>query len=482
MILLSSCYNLNDRIDWAFLKEKHRSSSLKLASIKYLQQNIPKIYSEKLVFYNLETEREMDIRLDTFKHEDELRQILITHTLGYKTKKFLDRDILTTDQIDTIISESFHTKQRYKWASTISDSLFLHYVLPYKISKEYPRNWKKYFDEKFGKQLDSLNEIKDIRVQDVTRFLVREMEQVYSYDSQNLLNSQFPDLFELLYSSKGECFRIASLYTYVLRSAGIPAAVDIVPVWGSQNAGHAEYISLDSTGRMTSNVATSHKKGLERAAKVFRLTFENNRNFSDGIRPYSADYPFLIPYLKNDNIIDVTDQHATVFDIPYNLPQNLNDIPYAYICVYNYGQWIPVFWSKSKNGKLVFSKMNTDILYRIALPDKTGGISFYDDVFFLNSKGEKILLTAKESINTVVKLEKTNSGALATLEPNQSYILQVLMPGGLWKHVENFTTNKQGIVMNANLNNESFYRLVKQGTTAKLERPFLCINGFQQWR
>jgi len=61
--------------------------------------------------------------------------------------------------------------------------------------------------------------------------------------------TRFPCYSEIKYVGKGDCYNLACLYTYSLRAAGIPATIDIVPVWGSENGGHSEAVFLHKSGK-----------------------------------------------------------------------------------------------------------------------------------------------------------------------------------------------------------------------------------------
>lgn len=480
LVLAFSCQGSRSKLNWNYLEEKYSNNDLKLKAIRFLKQNIDSLYSEKLVFYDQNSGKIINIRLDTISSEKSLKEILTKRKLSYKWVKVRDVRLLNIKQIDTYIDEAFKIREKYVWSKNISDSLFIHYVLPYKIAAEFPTDWRKHFFSKFKQDLDSLNQIDGIDVQYVTRFLVEKMDKMYKYDSENYLSSPFPDIDELLYSSKGDCYRISYLYSYMLRAAGIPCVVDIVPLWGSKNSGHAEYSSLDSTGSLASNVATSHKAGLNRAAKVFRLTFDNNGFYSKDIHPHILNYQFLIPSLKFDNLIDVTDQHAETFDVNYSIKKINNQSPFAYICVYNYGKWVPVFWGKINNGNVIFPKMNSNIIYRVGLPDYTG-IIFSDDLFFIDPKGKSHFIKQSHSTINNARLSKTNSGEFAFLDSSQVYELHKLSPRGIWLKVGNYATDKNRIITVPKIELDTFYSLFRIGQNNKYARPFLYSNNEQEW-
>lgn len=476
--LTSSCSSVDER-NWGKLETIYASDSLKSKAVSYLQRQFDSRYSFKLEFYDSD-ESIIDIRMDTITNEESLKQIIEHYNLKYRSVRVADKDVISIDDIEKNITDAFSTKQRYRWSEAVSDSMFIHYVLPYKISAEYPKEWRKFFTKKYDDILDSLNRNGIHCVEDVTKFIVEDLESWYDFDPANVLNSQFPDLDELLYSSKGECFRVAYLYSYALRAAGIPSVVDIVPLWGSKNAGHAEYVSLDSTGRLSSNVATLHKNVLERAAKVFRLTFENSGYFTDSVKPYIGSFPFLIDFIKKDHILDVTDEHANAIDFRYQMPHKYQQIPFAYICIFNYGRWVPVFWGKNAGGTVLFPKMNTDILYRIGIPNQNG-LTLLEDPFFLDVSGHAQPASINHSRETSMLLTKTNSGERSFLDTTATYMLQYLGNSGNWVDIQSEKPRIDSAVYFASVPSGGFYRLVKYDGDKRLERPFLWKNDRQEW-
>lgn len=482
-LFCSACRQQANQVpNWRSLEAKYTAKEdlLKLNSVQFLKQRMDSLYSEQLIFHNPRTGEKVDVRLDTMTNEESLKNVMAKRNLQYSRRKVFDNEVLTTSQIDHFITEAYSIKERYSWSRNVPDSLFLNYVLPYKVAAEFPREWRSFFSQLYAEKLDSLDKAGVDNAQDVTRFLVKELESWYRFDAKNYLTSTFPDLYELLYSSKGECYRIAYLYTYALRAAGIPCVVDVVPIWGSKNAGHAEYVSLDSTGKLSSNVATAHKNVLERAAKVFRLTFEDSDSYTKNIVPFIGDYPFLIDYLKHDHIIDVTDEHTQAVDLTYPLSQEDGDTPFAYICVLNYNRWMPVFWGRNINGKVLFKKMNTNILYQVGIPNGKQ-IKMAGEVFFIDSLGKMHTIRKTHPGKTDMELTKTNSGERAFLEEATSYTLQKFRPDGTWHAIASFIPNRRGTIRVKNADEGCFYRLVKTAGNQLLERPFLWRNGEQEW-
>jgi hypothetical protein len=85
---------------------------------------------------------------------------------------------------------------------------------------------------------------------------------------------------------------------------------------------------------------TPSGRELNNPAKVFRYTFKKQNIWTDSIAPVIEDDLFILNYLRNNHLMDVTQEHTKTVDIAF--PSD-SESSFAYICVYNYGNWYPIY-------------------------------------------------------------------------------------------------------------------------------------------
>lgn len=350
---------------------KNLSDSLKLESAIFLKENMKDITSETTTFYNLKTKEAVNISLDSIKGDSGILEIMQQNNLALKTHKLYDTAFLTNDLLEKNIEEAITSWKKYPWNKNVPKSIFMNFLLPYKILNEKPEDWRSYFFEKYK---ESINARLKEYFSDTTKnylidpndlyyqIIVDDVGRWFHYNLTFTKLDQASSLSELLCIRKGDCLQSAYLSTYILRSLGIPTAIDIVPIWGSRNAGHASEVFWDGESRMRA----ASGRSFNRPAKVFRLSFKKQNIWKDSISPFVRDNYFLLPHLQNNHWLDVTGEHTTTTDIRYYLGKNIH-APFAYICVYNYGEWQPVYWGIIDNdNNAIFKNMGCNMLSPIS--------------------------------------------------------------------------------------------------------------------
>lgn len=477
------CKKKDEKIDWNFLYEQNYSQeNIQLAHkfIEQLEQQFYKMYSLKNGLSNTEGQK-IDIDYSDFDSDSSLLSYLNQGNLSFASTPHEDKDLITTAEIAQEIKQALKLRERYTWAKKVPDEIYINYVMPYKIDHELPHNWKTFFYEKQQQMLDSLERTDDNTVENAAQLIADNIYSWYYYDEGHIPRSQYPTLSEILFSGKGDCFRISRLFVYAMRAAGIPAAVDDVPYWGSKNGSHSDFVSLDSTGKLRTNVTTLHKNFLRKTAKVLRRTAFYQGNYSEGYASFGVQNdPHFPPFLKNDFFIDVTEEHTQAFDLKYDLPETQKNSPYAYICVYNYGEWKPIYIAKNKGGIVTFPKMTADVLYRIATV-KSGKLDVFSEVIYQDENGIFHKIKPDLKNKQKITINKYNDGAEAYISPNDRYALYYITSDGNWKKLS--TESSQEDYLNFyNVPSKTLYKVVNESKrTRNLERPFQSIENTMVW-
>ncbi|HKO82567.1 MAG TPA: hypothetical protein VJU78_19310, partial [Chitinophagaceae bacterium] len=397
-------------------------------SFEFIISNITYHNSEGLLFADSNGKR-IELQIDTFGSIDTFKKFISENGYSVSSKIMADSTLLSNSFLKDDIYLAYQSWQSFPWSKKAGFELFKNYLLPYKILDEAPGKWRIFFLKKYRELLDSMAKVPGVTSYNVyDRIINQEIAKWFHYKKDYFAFTQSPSFEELMCIKEGECTRIAYIYTYALRSAGLPATVDFVPFWGSQNGGHAEVIFMDSTGRMV----TYEKYRLGRSAKVFRKTFTRHMESLESSTYLKSQNDTYLTFLLSDHYLDVTNEHNLVSDIPFTLPDSIR-APIAYICIFNYGQWQPVFWSRvDKNNKIVFQNMGRDILYKIAVP-KNSDIQFIGYEFLLDSSGKIRYKQPELRKLQQLKLHKINHGSESWVRKGNIYSLYYLNSKNEWQ-------------------------------------------------
>lgn len=486
----SACKN-NKRNESAITKliEKYsqsKSDSLKLLCARFLKENMTDLTSEKLVFYNIQTSIEKDIHFDTVSNEQSLNQLLAKYNLTIKSIELPDSAVIDKTILEDNINKAINDWNKYPWSKNVPTDIFLNFLMSYKIYNDYPENWRNHFFLQYNDSISNhiaqyLSDTSNNYYKDPNelyyRILVDEVGKWFEYKTDFRKLGKAPSLTELLCIKQGDCLQWAYLNTYILRSLGIPATIDIVPLWGSKNSGHADEVFWDGNGKMR----TPSGRSFEKACKVFRLSFKKQNIWKDSIQPLIGKDFFLLPNLEHNHWYDVTVEHTATTNIFYHLPDDIKNTHYAYICVFNYGRWEPVFYGKiDGSNNVLFKNMGCDMLYQVAVP-KEDSYDLVGNFFMIDSSGVKHELPSNLSENIYMNLTKVNSGTGSYVKKDKQYELKILNKKGEWQlfAIENCIKDSAIIIKNVPAN--TFYKLLETIGNKQLERIFSYEKGYQKW-
>lgn len=488
-MVTTSCKRSNDKLNWDTLIEEYSENpadSIKLEAIYFLRNNIKNHVSDTLSFKSSIGKHGLSVFSDTLR-EAGLRNIIENGDINVAVEKVPDVELLTNSFIKQQLEAAFQSWNRYPWAKKVPKGIFFDYLLPYKIFGERPDQWREYLSSYYDSIIKSeLNRYDATADKNSVNFgnelyytlVVNQLGNLLKYDLSYLKLADYPSFRELIISGKGDCIRGAYMAVYALRSAGLPAAMDVISAWGSKNGGHAaEVFWNDSQQKMQAPSG----RGLHRASKIIRFSYSLRNAWTDSIQPAIGANPFELPHLMNDHWHDVTAEHTTVSDIVVNLDNSLESQPFAYICVYNYGQWQPVYWGSVKDGKAAFRNMGRNIIYTIGIPHKNGGFTTPQNAFLLDKDGVLHDIIPSGKFDGQLNLKKINSGADAWLKKGTTYTL-FQFTGNNWSALKTVRCEKDSmIVFNNNVRENAVYRLREDNNNRELERPFLYRDGQQIW-
>jgi hypothetical protein len=480
LILLSSCSQTNPTLNKESLLHHYTLSedSLKRQAIAFILDNIDIHTSDIPAFVDKLTGEKVVLDLSTIENDSILTEIIGRLNLTPMFATVPDIHLIDNTFLIADIGLAFDLWNKYPWADQVPFDVFLNYLFPYKIYKEEAADWRSFFVEKYR---DSLNNMLMSLEMDALRctneiyyrILVKDVGQWFEYEANPPRLTRHPGFRELMALKTSECYGWSYLNVMVLRSLGIPSTIDFVPAWGRKNAGHASEVFWDNERQ---RFTTPPGRRFEFPTKVFRYAFKQQSIWTDSIQPVIQQNIFLLDFLKNDLWLDVTHEHTPTATIDYECEQILSD--FAYICVFNYGRWIPAYWGRTTNGKARFENMGTEMLYRIAIPQ---GDSFevISPVFHVAENGSKTFFKPNQEKKMTLRLSKLNTGGRSWVEKGKNYSLYYYDKNNNWTLFQTQQCENDSLIVFEGIPTNTLYLLRDDEQRRRLERIFTYENGEQ---
>ncbi|MGJ1433734.1 hypothetical protein ACR79M_19295 [Sphingobacterium spiritivorum] len=494
LFLMFGCQNSDDikgRINWQKLYKEYANpkDSLKLLSLQFLKENITDLKSETITFYKQENNNQINLDFRKFKNDTVFLDFLDSKKVTYKTHDIPDITFLSTNDIRNTIENAFKVWNQYPWSKNVSFDNFLNYLLPYKVLDEQPDNWHQALRQRFSEDLekyngyyhsgnDSLKRVYEQTNNLYYAFVVNRIDELFTYNPIPQYLTNRPGFNEMSCLRYGDCYGGSYLGVYFLRSIGIPATVDIIPAWGIKNGGHSTEVFLNESGKM---IAASEREVIG-PAKVFRLMFKRQNQWKDSISKYVDTNNFVLSHLKHNHWKDVTHEHTnskTIFWKDFLL----NNVapPFAYICVFNYGKWTPIYWGKLNNEKgYTFNNMGFPMLYRLAKPNKDG-IRVSGAVHMVDSLGNISKITPSIYSKVSARFNKINTGSESWVKKGKKYDLFYINKTGEWEYLSTNKCQTDSIIDFVNIPDNTIYRLKPHNENHELSRPFTLSYNQQKW-
>lgn len=480
IFILQSCNCEKKYISTELSSHYELKDTSKLKAINFLLENIHYQHSDIPLFIYKDNFDIFDINLENIKDESSLKNLMIKYNLYSSYETEYDTSFINNDLIIENVDMAFDTWNKYSWAKNVPENIFHNYLLPYKIYGEKPDLWRNYFHEMYADSITLMFKGAKIDTDSFFNAVIKEkVEKWYPYNLSTLKLTRYSGLEEMKIMKSGDCGNCAYINAYVMRTFGIPATIDIIPLWGARNGGHNTEVFWDEK-KQAFKAPPGRLLYPSFPAKVFRLTFKPHHLWTDSIKPFVHNTLFLLEYLKHDHWIDVTEEHVKTVDIEYILPEATNQ-KYAYICVFNHGKWKPIYWSTiNDGGKAIFRNMGNGILYRIAIPDNgnyklISNIIRVDTLCHISSNLPNIKSTTK------LTLSRFNKNNDAIIKSGKSYNLYYWSEENLWNLHGTEICGSDTIITFDNVPYNTYYRLTRVDGSETLERIFTYDNGKQKW-
>jgi len=281
-----------------------------------------------------------------------------------------DATYLSSDLLIKHIDGVFNAWRNNEWSHSYSFNQFCEYILPYKVFNERAEAWMDYFSSKYSKTVATFAHCTNpVTVADSIN---KEVESWFKFGT---LFYKYPfdmGLTRLLQSHFGTCNHMVTTAIYALRSVGVGCAVDHCTQYGNRSLGHTWVAIIDKDNQTVPvNGASMEWLGMGyvfgeqtlnvKLPKVLRKTFTPQSNSLALLKDTKES---IYPLFEDSREMDVTAEYMPVSDIKLSIPHSLaQGLKYAYLCVFNNKDWVPVWWGKVVNDSVVFHDMGRDIMY-----------------------------------------------------------------------------------------------------------------------
>ena len=306
-------------------------------------------------------------RINTMKKSTGIRQLQSEWNKASKAGAIVytpDSAIISNPYLVNNIESAFEAWKEAAWKDEIAFDQFCEYILPYRINDEHiGSEWRKLLKQKYQPLIEGVTDIKQAFA------IVKDSV----FKAVVLSNNYCPYTLDPLtchVTGRAECSQRCILLTAVLRSLGIPAAIDCTPMWADySNKGHAWVAMIASNGD-TYTVYEQDKEAKQfnpvdasqflprykiktedncpytvktdkTPVKIYRISFSHYNKSEDSISGQLAS-PF---------IMDVSDKYGLTTDVRLDIGNAEVVYLYSYL---SGADWMPVAKEKSKDGEVVF--------------------------------------------------------------------------------------------------------------------------------
>lgn len=388
----------------------YADDSLKLHAARFLIENMPahRSYSDRSIerYYDAvdSVVRNMPVRSNSIEQ--------IAHAIdtlwrqrGKHYPTVADVAVVKADFLIANIDEAFRQWRRGEWATHVSFADFCEYLLPYKGDELQPLDdWRHYLRNRYSEGLDKLAycypyEHSALWATHCVNTHLRDSlaPNIYGFEGPTIhrLNSK-------LQMPLGVCRDYVEIATAVLRSEGIPVAVDFTPQWPFAPMGHSWNVLLANNGRnipfggCESDPGEPHKLD-EKMAKVYRKTFAIQPEM-EALWAAEKEVPAS---LANLCMKDVTTEYMATSDVERRISGVKGQ--YAYLGVFGHDRWTPVAFAPLRGDKVLFKDMGRNVLY-MPMAYTGRGVEPVARPFILTAKGEVREIVPDTTLRKSVRL------------------------------------------------------------------------------
>ncbi|MCB2222349.1 MAG: transglutaminase-like domain-containing protein [Bacteroidetes bacterium] len=274
-----------------------------------------------------------------------------------------DYNEITADYLIKNINLAYKAWDENPWAAHLSFEQFCEYILPYRSSNEPIEEWREYFINELTWVMDSIKDPSDPI--EAACYVNDYIKSWFRFDPRYYEHPTDQGLQEMLSQKMGRCEDMTNLAIYAMRALGIPVMSDFTPYWANTGNNHAWNAILDkndSTIIFMGGEANPGDYSLgHKMAKVYRKTYAIQQN---SLPEKMEKWEKAPPYLNSNSIRDVTPEYVPTKTLKIELARGVPDSThFAYICVFNSGEWKAIAYTRLYGNRASYSKMGLDVAY-----------------------------------------------------------------------------------------------------------------------
>jgi len=364
------------------------------------------------------------------------------------------------------------------WAKNISFNDFCEYILPYRVSVEPLQNWTPTYTNRFKWFKDGL------KANGIQKELAALSINVNTwFINTNELESRKEPLprlgaMQLLFRKKGPCEDVADLSAYILRSQGVPVALDVIPYWATSTGSHFTTSVFDPQMHtirfdLSRIDAISNNAVPREPSKVIRVTYSKQPGTLAGF-----EKPENIPdgFMQTVNYKDVTADYWPTTNVTCPLLPNKNNSKIVYAYIFNGLRWRPTWWGIKNGNSVTFKNMSKGVVY---LP------AYYKDKKLMPAgyplaEGYHHEMSLAPDLNKRISIVLKQESGYLTFKPGKRYKLYYW--DNRWQFISQQVANlSTSELLFSNVPKNSLLLLLPEYSQKK-ERPFMITDdGKRNW-
>lgn len=223
-----------------------------------------------------------------------------------------DLETIKADYLISTIDRAFTVWKNKPWCKDVDFDTFCEYILPYRVHEEPLSKFREFFMDELAWLEDSMSEPADIEEAclRVNNFIAQKYTFVEGLGKIPLASAT--DMYRY---AAGECEHRYALAVYVMRSLGIPVAIDYSPQWNHWPGKHSWVSLIKKGGSLPFNAGELYDSlphnneipiGLKVSSTVFRNTFSKNRNTPIEFETSKYNVP---ANFRTSRIVTVTEEY-----------------------------------------------------------------------------------------------------------------------------------------------------------------------------
>lgn len=285
-----------------------------------------------------------------------------------------DIKVISADFLIGNIDRAFEQWRTVPWCRSLDFDQFCEFILPYKVTET--QALTPWWNDYAAMTADSLERMSSCSLFRISGFQAAEVVNnelkrrfVFEPESYQVPPMYYRQLTRLRVPF-GTCDDLCQAGLSAFRAAGIPVAIDYVPLWGYGNRGHTWGVVHAPNGKDMAVVPvhmspyTVHKVN-ETISKVYRRTYARN----DDLLALNASGEWVPEVFRNVFQRDVTPLYVEPHDLTVEV-----DAPgrYVYLCSTSDARWKPVAYAEVKDGRATFRDVGRGCVFLVVAYDDDG--------------------------------------------------------------------------------------------------------------